>query len=686
VRGVRGGALLAMAMLYIGLSWGDPANASGVSPYLPLNLSPEIERKVERVLILAGQPAMTRPIPVAKIMLALPRARKLDRTLCAQVERYLDRYFKSSGIAHASGEVAGANHSTMTMPNERGERVDSPADASAVIFYRPYDHLLLNAGFDAYAGTDGRITPDGTTVSIGDQYAQLDVGWRDHWFSPLTDSSMLISTEAPTMPSLTLSSQIPMGSLGFQYELFFARMSSTHEILYKGQLNDGAPKLVGAHLGLEPVAGWDIAGNATWQFGGGGRPDSINEFVKNIFSRTALPTGPNGTDTDARFANRTVSITSAYTFPTPQPFETYVEYGAKDTLHGNRLRFHETSLSAGVHFPELFKHFDLTIEASEWQNLWYTDYVWLEGLSENGYTIGNWGADWRNFGDGVGAQSVMAQLGLTLPSGDEANLRIRTLQNQTSYVPSVTYPPVDYRRASMVTLEYAQPRNGYTRGLQLDAGRDVYGKGYGRLAAFARFDGGNQTSDRSYQDDEPEDGSEEQADSRSVGFERFVDVGVAEGRLKLDLGGFSAAQESASPVQKTVVSPHVGIGIRKKVSANQDLGVQVEVDDFNSAAMLGLRVIDYRYRVTRHLAIGAFFGFARYAAPTPAQGYYEGAGVQWRDLFPHWDVSLEARYFDHLQRDKVLASDQVLASDTQNTDPVEWYNLFAPTLSISRRF
>jgi hypothetical protein len=54
--------------------------------------------------------------------------------------------------------------------------------------------------------------------------------------------------------------------------------------------------------------------------------------------------------------------------------------------------------------------------------------------------------------------------------------------------------------------------------------------------------------------------------------------------------------------------------------------------------------------------------------------------LQWRDLFPHWDLSFEARIFDHLQRDKELAS------DPQNGDPVEWYALQAPALFLSRRF
>ncbi|HWW21660.1 MAG TPA: capsule assembly Wzi family protein [Steroidobacteraceae bacterium] len=679
MRGVRCVAWAMAVVGILGIGASGRTEASGTSPYLPLNLSPEIERKIERVMVLAGKPVLTRPIAIAKVLAALPRARKHDPALCAQIDSYLDRYFAGSGVTNASGEVAGANHSTQTIPNERGERIDSPVDASVDLFYRPYDHLLFSAGAVAYAGTEGRITPDGTMVSFGNQYAQMDIGWRDHWFSPLTDSSMLISTEAPPMPSFTLSNQVPIGSLGFEYELFWARMSSSDEILYKNRLNEGAPKLAGAHIGFSPLPGWSISGNGTWQYGGGGRPENIHQFFDSLFSRTVIAVTPQGASTDSRFANRTVSVTSAYTFPTRNPFEAYVEYGARDTLHGNRLRFHDTSLSAGVHFPELYKHFDLTIEASEWQNLWYSDYVWLEGLTEYGYPIGNWGADWRlSNADAVGAQSVMAQLGWTLPSGDEVDARVRTLQNQPYGVGNAV--PVDYRRATMLTLEYAQPRDGYTRGLQLDVGRDVYGKGYGRLAAFARFDGGNRTGDRGYADSEPDSDSDEEAEARHAGLERFADVGLSGGRLQLNLGGFSTAQEGAQPATKNVISPHIGLGVRKQVAAHQDLGVRVEVDDVSSNAMLGLRIIDYRYRLDRHLAVGAFFGFARYAAPTPAQGYYEGAGIQWRDLLPHWDLALEARYFDHLQRDKVLAS------DPQNGDPVEWYTLFAPTLTLSRRF
>jgi hypothetical protein len=651
-------------------TWGN-----GTTPYLPLNLSPEIERQVERVLVLAGRAQLTRPIPISTVIEALPKACIRDPLLCRRVRHYLDRYFGTVGVTEASVEVAAASHSTTTVPNERGERLDSPVDGSVVAFYRPYDHLLLQAGGVAYAGTDGRFNPDGTLLSLGDEYAQVDAGWRSQWLSPMTDSSMLISTEAPTMPSITLSNQAPISPLGIQYQFFLARMSHSNDIIYEGQERSGYPKMAGLHLGIEPVQGWSFAGNAVWQFGGGGRPGSFGQFFKNLFQSTNFG-GASSPDLDKRFSNRAVSLTSAYTFPTRTPFEAYLEYAGRDTFHGEFYRFRETDLSAGLHFPEFLNRFDLTVEASEWQNSWYTDYVWLDGMTVDGYVTGNWGADWRTPKDDVGAQSAMISLGWPLLSGDEAYVRLRTLQNQR-YASSTSPVVEDYARALMLTLEYSQPRDGYTRGVQLDSGRDTFGSGFVRLAGFVRFDGGSADAGghRASDEDEPE-AEGEQTQGK---FERFVDLGISGGRLGLDLGGFSVAEESVPTAYRSVASPHLGIGVRRDVTTNGDLGVRAEFDDFRGA-MIALRALDYRYRLDQHFAIGGFFGFARYSGPTPAQGYYAGAGLTWRDLFPHWDLSLDERYFDHVQRNKLLPS------DPQNGDTVEWYSMQAASLYLSRRF
>lgn len=488
------------------------------------------------------------------------------------------------------------------------------------------------------------------------------------------------------MPSLTLSNQMPIGGVGFEYQLFLARMSYSRDILWQGHYTEGDPRLFGMHFGFTPLAAWSIGANALYQYGGGARPSSLRELFSSLFQRTAL-TGPSASATDSRFANRSISITSAYVFPGATPVRTYVEYAARDTFHGEPYRFHETALSAGVHVPQFLQRFDLTLELSEWQNGWFSDYVWQSGLTEDGDVIGAWGGDWRLFPLADGALSAMAQVGVTLDSGNLINVRLRVLQNADyggtadAFLRQHGYPA--YKLANIATLEYAQPRDGYTRGATLDAGRDEFGSAIVRLGAFVRFDGGDQGgAGRGSESDDSEDDTGA-ADSVPRGLERFVDLGVSGGRLGLDLGGFSVANETAPLHYSSVLSPHVGVGLRGAVSTHNDVGVRAEFDDFKGL-MVGLRLIDYRYRFNQHLALGAFFGFARYSGPTPAQGMYLGAGLQWLNLWHQWDLSLEDRYFDAVQRDKVLPSDQAALQATN--DPIEWYTMQAPTLYLSRRF
>ena len=318
-------------------------------------------------------------------------------------------------------------------------------------------------------------------LSAGDEYLQLDAGYRDQWLSPLTDSSMLISTEAPTMPSLTVSNQEPIGGSGSRVRA----VPRAHELYQPDRCGDGGytagyPELAGMHLGIEPV---DRLGDSRATRPGSsaaapGRSRSAS-CSGHLFSRTL----PSGSDAQYRLAvcQSRVSITSAYTFRHRSRSRRTWNTPRVTRCTASRYRFHETSLSAGVHFPELFNRFDLTLEASEWQNSWYTDYVWLEGMTENGYVIGNWGADWRTFGDAVGAQTQYGAARLAA--------RIRAIRSTCAFGLLQNAglrrrmrglrPTSSYRRAEHADAEYAQPRNGYTRGLELDAGRDVFGKGFG---------------------------------------------------------------------------------------------------------------------------------------------------------------------------------------------------------------
>src|SRR5215472_14051907 len=261
-----------------------PLHARGVSPYLPLNLAPELEREVERVLILGDKPVMTRPIPAAMVLDALPKACAIDPVLCRRVRRALKVYMHDSALEFASIEGSAVNgDSKMVIPNLHGQTVQSQWQVSGAGYLQPSDYLLVNLGGVAY---DGRQKPTGSFLSVGADWAQLDVGFRDHWWSPMTDSAMMISTEAPTMPSVTLSNWRPLTRLGWQYELFLARMSYTDKIeLTDGTFTAGNPNFFGSRLGIQPAnSGWSFSVQRVLVYGGGAAGgQTVGDLLRALF-------------------------------------------------------------------------------------------------------------------------------------------------------------------------------------------------------------------------------------------------------------------------------------------------------------------------------------------------------------------------------------------------------------------
>jgi hypothetical protein len=645
-------ALFASALtITSGAAWG-----AGVSAYIPLNLEPEMERQIERVLILADEPILKRPFAVALVELALPKACEADKALCTRVKKYLERYSRDYALTHASvtGSVAHGGGADV-VPNNHGLPVDSKWEVSAQGFVQPNDYVLASAGVIAY---DGRVLPTGSMLSVGFNWAQLDIGYRDHWFSPMTDSSMQISTEAPTMPSVTLSNYEPLTRLGFQYEFFWARMSTSNNILFGGQgttaVSTGNPKLFGAQLSMEPFSGWSLGVNRTLQYGGGGLPDSLH-FLANDFFR---PAGQSQLQ-----SNQEASYISRFIFPGKTPFAVYFEYAGEDTSDGGSYLLGNVSQSAGIDFPRIGRYFDLTYEFSEWQNSWYTNSVFLDGRVNDHLVLGNWGADQRVFNDGVGARSQMLRLGWEPPFTGYLEGRVRYLVNQE-------YGSFPYKHYSDFTLRYSRPWDDLTVGGEALAGSDVFGKSFVRLSGFVRY-GGDQRS-RGY-----DAGDDDAADSHDENHgELFVDAGVNANQVRIDLQkGLPVTTSSAA------VGPHIGVGARRAVSQTNDLGVRVEYDgDVDGHGLIGFRAVDYRHRFGESFALGLFAGVARYDLATPAYSLYAGLGGQWRNVLPKWDLGLDFRYAQNVARDHVLAS------DPQGVREESFYKIESGIFYVTRRF
>jgi hypothetical protein len=634
-----------------------PAHARGVSPYLPLNLSPEIERQIERVLILADKPVMSRPIAAATVLDALPAACRIDAALCRSVRRYLQRYTGKIGIGHAGIEGAATDGDNIPLPNLHGISGDSAWVASAQGYWQPSDYLIVSAGGIA---DEDDVQPAGSMLSVGFDFAQLDLGYRDHWLSPFTHSAMTISTHARTLPSVTLSNYRPLTPLGLHYEVFLAEMERSDRIGFKDRLTTGNPSLSGLRLSIEPVPGWSLGANRILQFGGGERGGrSVSDFFDALLKPHQNDNRSATLDQEEEFGNQIAAWTSRFVFPGTTPFAVYMEYAGEDSSYEGNFRLGNASLSVGLTFPRLWRRFDLTYEASEWQNGWYVHGIYLDGMREDGHVLGHWGADQRVFDEGVGARTQMLRLGWEPPFGGYMQLRGRTVRNES-------YSSTNYERGYDVTLSYSRALRGFTAGAEVLSGRDVFGESYSRVAGFVRFgdEWAGGSGDWSAQAERPKDAN------------LFVDAGVHASNVEIRLGDGSAKRKTG-----TETAPHFAIGARRSVSRRVDLGVRAEIDRIDDELFFAVRALDVRYRFDNPLAVSAFVGAARYDLATPAYGYYVGAGLQWRNILPDFDLGADWRFADKVARDKLLPSD---AATTPRPD--SFYDVSGYTLSLSYRF
>lgn len=140
------------------------------------------------------------------------------------------------------------------------------------------------------------------------------------------------------------------------------------------------------------------------------------------------------------------------------------------------------------------------------------------------------------------------------------------------------------------------------------------------------------------------------AGSPPVSAEMFFDLGAHITRLDTDV--------PAGPKLSTKDgSAHVGIGVRRALASGNDIGVRLEAESVDSNRYLALRVLDYRFRLSERLALGLFFGAARLDIDEAAYGWYFGAGLHVKRVLPAWDLGIDVRFGDSLQRDSILPTD-----------------------------
>jgi hypothetical protein len=323
---------------------------------------------------------------------------------------------------------------------------------------------------------EGEATTTGTVLSFGAAAAQIDIGYRDRRWSPAVDNAMLVSTQAATMPSVTLSNYRPLTKAKLKYEAFIARMSESSNIETTTGTTSGHPQLAGLHLSIEPVQGWSLGVSRLMQYGGGEREDSFGDLLDAFFN----PADNDNTGTAEDFGNQVASLTSQFIIGDPVPLTVYFEYAGEDTSTLSNFRLGNTALSAGISFPKLGTRFAATFELTEWQNGWYVHHIYTDGLRHERHVLGHWGGDWRITGDGVGARSAFARLNVDRVLGGAVEASYRQLDNED-------YTGGNYQTARQLDARYSRPWEEVFVGGEITVGRDVFGESYSRVGAFIRF-------------------------------------------------------------------------------------------------------------------------------------------------------------------------------------------------------
>ena len=313
---------------------------------------------------------------------------------------------------------------------------------------------------------------------------------------------MLLSTEAPTMPSVTLSNWEPLTRLGFQYEFFLGQLEQTSSnsgnslpgdnIRLQRRASRGNPRLFGTQLSIEPFPGWSLGINRLVEYGGGsGLPDSASFLLHGFFN----PSGNFQTQ-----ANQQASYVSRFIFPGKTPFAVYFQYAGEDNSDGGSYLLGNAALTAGIDFPEdlapLRSHVRIFGVAEHLVRAQYLS-GWHDQLRHRARQLGRGSAPFRRRRRRAQPDAAR-RLGAAVRRVP-ARSGCARVANQSYYGgDSRQYQPgqpaaYPYHHYYDFSMTYSRPWKGVTVGGEAFAGRDVYGQSFSRLSGFVRY-GGDQHS------------------------------------------------------------------------------------------------------------------------------------------------------------------------------------------------
>ena len=469
----------------IGIMFSSQVLASGVSPYLPLKQNPQLEQLVEKLLVV-GENAhmMSKPYKTSEVLRVLKSVEHSYPSLYQKLFNELALYKQTDAMTYAKATVAYGNE-PKSIPNQRGQKVDTYLKLEAGGFANFGKHFGVSV---AGIANEDNLIPTQSFVYFGYEYAQVDIGYREHWYSPFYDSAMILSTNAKTLPSISISNVKPITDFDIRYDLFYMKMKTDPAINSGKELGlkvPGKPHLAGVHLSFSPFDGLTLGANRLLQFGGGDRSVGLKDFAKafflpggndNVNAEETQKFGPNYEVGD-QLASLSFDYKAAWF---NQPFSFYGDVGLEDTLGGTR----NNSYNFGLYLPYLSENNSLRLENSRWQTEWYWSKLYSQGNTIDKQVLGHWGGEQRYFQHYPSAESQSINWVWQYSSSQNINTTFRRIETEMDSNGKIGEASGPYSIGFELETRYThQLKNGYW-GIELYTGKTVFDDSFFRLGAF----------------------------------------------------------------------------------------------------------------------------------------------------------------------------------------------------------
>lgn len=454
----------------------NQANANGVSPYLPLNTDPLIELQIERLASITQMPILSKPYHIVTVVKYLKKIRTSHPTLYNRLNNYIKRYKQQSAITHFSTKIGHSNKETGSLDNNRGIAIDSTFQTSIAGFHQFNKYAIAN--FGGALVDKAKIIPYNTYFSFGYEYLQVDLGYREHWLSPLQESASLLSTNAKPALSMTLSNVKPITSWNAKYEFSIGQLEEMDGIHFDGATSSGKPGFLTMQLSFQPFDWWTIGGNRTFMFAGGNREIDLKTIGKAIvdpISGDNCGGDSNLQNCDLESGNQIASITSKFDFSINSfPLSLLIEYAGEDAKN-YQYSLGNIGRTYGFFIPYLTEKTSLYGEFTEFHQRWYVHHLYDEGYANDQTVMGHWWGNHKAMDDLSAGNASTIRFNWDFQDAYHLQVKLRSAFIE----PSTNYQS---HRTNDVEIKLKQVYKKGFLNYSVNIGKDLQNESYYRIA------------------------------------------------------------------------------------------------------------------------------------------------------------------------------------------------------------